>query len=254
MARQPHKVRRDKASPLIVAHRGASADAPENTLEAFQLAWQQDADAIEGDFHLTADGKIVCHHDAVVQLNNGSKVFVRDLTHADLQSMTQLPVPALEDVLDTLPTGKGIFIEIKCGTEIIEPLLQTITRSRLPSQQVTIIAFNKQVVARIKQASPATQVNWLVDFKGSRLRLQPAAKSIIGVLKNLNADGVGIKADPRVSSKFVREIQSAGFSVHVWTVDSRLLARHFSRAGVASITTNIPGKMRSFLSRQEQSH
>ena len=51
------------AEPFLVAHRGASHDAPENTLPAFELAWKQGADAIEGDFHLTSDGKIVCIHD-----------------------------------------------------------------------------------------------------------------------------------------------------------------------------------------------
>ena len=52
-----------RTQPAIVAHRGASHDAPENTLEAFDLAWQQGADIIEGDFQLTADGEIVCYHD-----------------------------------------------------------------------------------------------------------------------------------------------------------------------------------------------
>lgn len=51
------------AESLIVAHRGASEDAPENTLPAFELAWEQGADAIEGDFHLTADGHVICLHD-----------------------------------------------------------------------------------------------------------------------------------------------------------------------------------------------
>ena len=50
--------------PLIVAHRGASSDAPENTLRAFRLGWEQGADAIEADFHLTRDGQLVCMHDA----------------------------------------------------------------------------------------------------------------------------------------------------------------------------------------------
>lgn len=49
--------------PLIAAHRGASNDASENTVPAIELAWEQGADAVEGDFHLTMDGYIVCHHD-----------------------------------------------------------------------------------------------------------------------------------------------------------------------------------------------
>ncbi len=54
----------------IVAHRGSSHDAPENTMAAFQLAWEQDADAIEGDFHLTADHEIVCIHDETTERTN----------------------------------------------------------------------------------------------------------------------------------------------------------------------------------------
>ncbi len=58
-----HPAASHQHGPLIVAHRGASYDAPENTLAAFRLAWEQGADAIEGDFFLTSDGQILCLHD-----------------------------------------------------------------------------------------------------------------------------------------------------------------------------------------------
>lgn len=64
------------AEPFIVAHRGASHDAPENTLAAFELAWEQGADAIEGDFHLTQDGHIVCLHDKDTKRTAGKKLVV----------------------------------------------------------------------------------------------------------------------------------------------------------------------------------
>ena len=73
--------------PFLVAHRGASADAPENTIPAFQLAWEQGADAIEGDFHLTADGHIVCIHDEDTQKVAGKKLIVPESTLADLRKL-----------------------------------------------------------------------------------------------------------------------------------------------------------------------
>ena len=65
------------AEPFLVAHRGASHDAPENTLPAFELAWKQGADAIEGDFHLTKDGKIVCLHDYDTKRVSGTKLVAK---------------------------------------------------------------------------------------------------------------------------------------------------------------------------------
>ena len=75
------------AAPFLVAHRGASKDAPENTLPAFELAWKQGADAIEGDFYLTKDGKIVCFHDGDTKKITGKKLVVKDSTLAELQAL-----------------------------------------------------------------------------------------------------------------------------------------------------------------------
>ena len=79
----------EEIRPQVVAHRGASHDAPENTLAAFELAWQQGADAIEGDFFLTKDGKIVCTHDKVTGRLNAEKrkLHVAKSTLAELQAL-----------------------------------------------------------------------------------------------------------------------------------------------------------------------
>lgn len=66
--------------PQIVAHRGASADAPENPLAAFRLAWKQGADVIEGDFYLTKDHRIVCIHDGDTQRVAGKHLVVAEST------------------------------------------------------------------------------------------------------------------------------------------------------------------------------
>ena len=72
---------------MIVAHRGASDDAPENTLEAFRLAWSQNADAIEGDFRLTKDEQIVCIHDEDTSRTCDEKLIVAESTYAELSKL-----------------------------------------------------------------------------------------------------------------------------------------------------------------------
>lgn len=237
-----------RPTPAIVAHRGASADAPENTLAAFKLAWQQGADAIEGDFHLTRDDRIVCHHDPHVNLRNGKTAYIKDMTLEELKALSEgRSLPTLQEVMDTVPGGKGIFMEVKCGPEILNRLTAELDGGGLADGQVTVISFNKEVIAGVKQCPMGIPAHWLVDFKGSSVRLQPSPGSIIETLDALKCDGVGLKADPRLSRGFVSSIHSAGYAVHVWTVDSFLMATRFRRLGVDSITTNIPGKLRVYL-------
>src|SRR5689334_354029 len=108
---------------LVVAHRGASHEAPENTLAAFRLAWEQGADAIEGDFYLTRDREIVCIHDDNTKRTSGEDLSVAASTLAQLRRLDvgrwKDPkwkgerIPTLTEVLATIPAGKRIFIEIK---------------------------------------------------------------------------------------------------------------------------------------------
>ncbi|NIL97886.1 MAG: hypothetical protein GTO53_09115, partial [Planctomycetales bacterium] len=127
------------AEPLIVAHRGASGDAPENTIEAFQLAWQQGADAIEGDFHLSQDGQVVCIHDKDTQRTAGQALIVAESSLEDLRKLdvgsffgprySGARIPTLAEVLATVPQGKKIYLDIKCGAAIVPPMLEQLKRA-----------------------------------------------------------------------------------------------------------------------------
>jgi len=105
-------------APLVVAHRGASHAAPENTLAAFKLAWKEGADAIEGDFFLTKDQEIVCTHDRTTQRLNKEKLNL-DVAKSTLEELRALDVgswknekwkgermPTLAEVMATVPDGK----------------------------------------------------------------------------------------------------------------------------------------------------
>ena len=155
------------SNPMIVAHRGSSHQAPENTLPAFELAWEQGADAVEGDFLLTGDGKIVCFHDKDTNRLTGQKLEVVQKSFADLQKLdvgkwkdekfrgTRMPL--ISDVFATIPQGKKIFVEVKCGPEIVEPLIKEIEKSGLKDDQVVLICFNQDVIKQFKKAGPRTR-------------------------------------------------------------------------------------------------
>ena len=141
---------------MVVAHRGASGEAPENTIPAFNLAWKQGADAIEGDFHLTKDGQVVCIHDANTKKVAGKNLVVKNTTLAELKKLDVgikkgaafegTSIPTIGEVFETIPAKKKIYIEIKCGLEIISPLLREVSKSRLEKEQVVFICFDAKII------------------------------------------------------------------------------------------------------------
>jgi len=244
---------------LVVAHRGASFDAPENTLSAFELAWEQLADVIEGDFYLTGDGQIVCIHDDTTERVGGKIVQVAESTYGELKEIdvgswkdpkfADQRIPLLQDVLQTIPDGKQIFIEIKCGPEIVPALKKRLTRSKIPPSQASIISFQKEVIAAAKKAMPERQAFWLISFDHHKeTGWQPTVEHVIATAKAINADGVDVQAITEVvNSDFVAACRDAALGVHVWTVDEGDIASHFQQLGVDSITTNRPDFLRKVL-------
>lgn len=248
--------------PLIVAHRGASYDAPENTLASFRLAWEQRADAIEGDFYLTSDGKIVCLHDKTFKRTGGGDE--RDVSKMTLAEATSIDVgswkspkfagekaPSLAEVLQVVPAGKLFLIEIKCGPEIVPELKRVIDASGIPLTQLRMISFNADVVAEVKKQIPALKSYWLTSFKKDEAtgEMKPTLKEVLATLNRTKADGLDCKADVSVlTPEFVRALRDQAYEWHVWTVDDPALARRMLELGVDSVTTNKPGYLRSELS------
>lgn len=247
----------------IVAHRGASHDAPENTLSAFRLAWEQGADAIEGDFHLSKDGHIVCHHDLDLKRTANDWRKVADLTLAELQLLEVgswkharfkgESIPTVREVMAVVPEGKQLFLEIKCGPEIMDPLCEVLaTNSGLPPSQLVFIAFDEEVIRHCRARLPEYKAHWLTSYKRTVLGTwKPKRKSILATLREVNASGLDTKADPdRVTPALVHAIRKADLEFHCWTVDTPALARHFKELGVDSITTNRPAWIREQLKRE----
>ena len=227
---------------MIIAHRGISFDLPENSLSAFNASWAVGVDGIEGDFHLTRDGSIVCIHD-----DNTSRVCNKNLVicNSTLQELKELnlqcegkdhlniKIPTLTEVLKTVPSGKKIFIEIKCGVEILSPLVKELSRSKINSNQVVIISFDRQVVKELKEMAPEYKALLLYSYKEGR-----EVSSLINEMFDIKADGIG--TDNELSKEFVEKVIISGLEYHSWTIDNADTANQLISWGSNSITTNEP--------------
>ena len=252
------------SAQMIVAHRGASEDAPENTMAAFRLAWEQNADAIEADFHLTADRKIICIHDKdTARVCPAQPPLI--VAETDLATLRSLDVgswkagfsgetmPTLGEVLAVVPGGKMIFIEIKSGPEIV-PLMQLeLARSSLKPEQVLLISFNADVVRQLRNTLPKYRVNWLTDYHLRGEEWRPSRLDVIEKLTETGATGFGSNANgAAVDKKFVDAIIDAGFEFHAWTINNPRLAERFRDFGTLSLTTNRPAYIRASLELKTQ--
>lgn len=247
-------------SQMITAHRGASHDAPENTLAAFELAWKQGADAIEADFYLTSDRQMICIHDADTLRTTGVKRVVAETPLAELRTLDAgswkgpqfagEKLPTLGEVLDLVPQGKKFFVELKTGPEIVPVLAAQLGQRQTDPQSLVIIAFQEATVAACKQQLPEIKVHWLTSFKRSAVgRWKPTAKVIAETVHRSGADGVGMRGERKVVDEaFINQLNDLGVpEYHVWTIDSAEDARYFRDLGASGITTNRPGDIRQAL-------
>lgn len=246
----------------IVAHRGASFDAPENTLSAFRLAWQQKADVIEGDFYLTKDEHIVCIHDKTTKrvAPKQPTLSVAESTLAELRTLdvgswkhprfANERIPLLEDVLATIPRGKRIFVEIKCGPEIIPHLKRQLAASSLTPAQIVIICFQKDVVSQSRREMPEYKASWLTSYRqdSDKRNWKPTRDEVLQALKTTGATGLGTNGNLKVIDQdFVNAVREVGRELHVWTVNDANAARTFQKLKVDSITTDRPAYIRDKL-------
>ena len=250
---------------LIVAHRGASYDAPENTLAAFRLAWDQHADTIEGDFYVTKDQQIVCIHDKTTKrvAPQQPELSIAKSTLEELQKLdvgswkhpryAAERIPTLEEVLATVPEGKQIFVEIKCGPEILPLLQPQLESSGLKPEQIVIICFDKTVITQARKLMPKYNANWLTGYKQETKESEwkPTQENVLTTLKQVGATGLGTHENLEVINQaFVDSIRDAGFQFHVWTVNDIEAARKFADLGAKSITTDRPEIIRNAIQLQ----
>ena len=250
--------------PFIIGHRGASREAPENTLESFRLAWEQGANGIEADFRLTADERIICMHDATTARTTGVNLKIADTTLEELRRLdagawrgeqwSGARIPTLDEVLAAIPHGTWLFIEIKSGAEIIPHLEKVLQVAGLSPERIRLLSFSADLIAALKSRLPDWHSCWLCDYRrtlpGSAWC--PSKAEVLNTLNRSGADGLASANRAFLDRDLVETLRGLGKEIHVWTVDRLSAAAHLRSLGVNSIMTNRPGWLRRRMMESEE--
>ena len=245
--------------PRFISHRGESMIAPENTLAAFRAAAERGADGFECDIYLTKDNEIVCLHDTTAKRTGGLDVKPRDATLAELRALDAGSwmgpqfagerMPTLSEALALARDGSEIYVEIKCGTEIVPRLAEVMAAEpKATPERVLFICFNTNVVAAVRERFPAHRAYWLTGTGPKKDgQAGPTAAAIVERAKACRASGVDAQDSADITPDFVKTLQSAGLSVHVWTVNNAPRARALAAMGVETITTDCGAALKAAL-------
>lgn len=235
----------------ILGHRGASADFPENTLEAFAGAMAQGADGFELDVMTCATGELVVCHDEWLDRLAGLHLEVlktpwRRLETVDVGSrlgFAPARVPLLEDVLDAAPPHAFINVELKCETVEDHGLAHRVgallTERRL-EERVFVSSFNPLCLVRLAEAWPRLRRGFLLDPDRAWV---PQAWLWLPVVASTSVHPHGSQC----TAERVNRWHARGWEVAAWTVDDADEARRLRALGVDWLITNRPGALRAAL-------
>jgi glycerophosphoryl diester phosphodiesterase len=228
--------------PLIIAHRGASEDAPENTLAAFALAAEQGADGVELDVRLSGDGWPVVCHDADVSRTTDGRGRVADLTVDALRALNAgagQQIPTLDEVFEAFGPRLRYNVELKdagLGDNGLEAAVADRIEAHHLGSQTLVSAFNPLAVRRARRhLSRATPLGFLHQTTLGRYGALLAGATAVHPHHSL------------VDAAYMRWAAARGYRVHVWTVDDPAEARRLLHLGVHAVITNRPATLRAAL-------
>jgi glycerophosphoryl diester phosphodiesterase len=240
------------AQTTFIAHRGASYLAPENTVASAKLAWELGADAVECDIHLSKDNRIMVIHDKDTKRTCSGKknldiadspsTLLRDLD-AGVWKDSKFKgekIPFLTEIVETVPAGKTLVVEVKCGVEVIPPLVRMMEKCT-KKEQIVFIAFDWKTMVEVKKTFPDNKCYWLSASKSG------LSKKIIEAAEN-GLDGVNLHYSI-IDEEVVKLAKENKLEVLAWTVDDPAEAKRLSELGVTKITTNKPDLLKEELGK-----
>ena len=228
----------------IFAHRGASAYAPENTLEAFRLAMEQGADGIELDVQMTKDGELVVIHDETIDRVSNGNGAVRDYTLEELKQFSvsnhfeQYPdvkIPTLREVLELVKPGTmEINIELKTGIywypQIEQKVLELVKEEGM-EERIIYSSFNHYSVQKIRELSPEAETAYLIG---------DVMLDVADYTRNTGIKGLHPALFHVKMADFLKEYKESGIALRVWTVNDKDQIRWLIDEGVDAVITNYP--------------
>lgn len=235
--------------PAVIAHRGASASAPENTLAAFELAVELGADRIEFDVHLSADGQPVIIHDDTVDRTTDGRGRVRDLTLDQLRRLDagawcgerfrSQRLPTVDEVVERFRGRIGFAIELKAGSRVypgIEDLVVSLLEGYHLVEDALVLSFDPQALAAAARRNPRSRRVLLVD--------RPKVGGLDAAAAQAQATAVGLSRT-LASRQRLHTAREAGLDIYVWTVNDPSAIDELLEADPAGIITDRPDLARA---------
>lgn len=200
--------------PLVIGHRGFPGQSPDNSLAGVAAALEVGADGVEVDVRRSVDGVWVCHHD---RSRAG-----RPLDRWALEELEREGVPSLVAVVDAVPPGRWLFVEIKplSRGSLRAGMAALVSAVQRRPARTRVISSSLAVLAAVGEALPSVPRSWVVDTAPPR---RPPA---------------GVALSPRHT--LVEELIPLGIPLHPWAPDARRRLARLVELGVASVTTNRP--------------
>ena len=234
----------------LIAHRGESFDAPENTLPAYRTAVERGF-GFECDIYLSKDKRLYTFHDSTLTRTT-SGANTNRCTAVDWEgTVSKLNVggwgkwkgskfdptrPALfSEVLSLARAGRYIYVEVKGDNPSWVPYIkaEVAKAKNVNPGNVLFISFGEKVAAELKRQMPEYKVYFLIWAK------ELAAEALVDRLRGLGVDGVDICFKPElITADYVRKVRDAGFEFHVWTIDDPKVACEAFARGAQTVTTN----------------
>ncbi|NQU55020.1 MAG: glycerophosphodiester phosphodiesterase [Bacteroidetes bacterium] len=231
------------AQNKFIAHRGASHLAPENTVASAKLAWELGADAVEIDVYLSKDNRVMVIHDKNtkrtcsgkknLEIKDNPSMLLRDLDAGIWkgEEFKGEKIPFLKEIIETVPDGKTLVVEIKCGSEILPALKRSVEKFE-KSKQIVFICFDWKTILDTQKEFPDYKCYWLSSSKsGLNKKMEEAAEKGLA--------GVNLKYSI-IDEAVVAMAEENNLEVLTWTVDDANEAKRLTEIGVVGITTNRP--------------
>ena len=248
--------------PLIIAHRGASKHAPENTLAAFKRAVDAGADGIELDVRLAKDGVAMVFHDSSLQRIAGHNGKISHYTSIELGTVDagswfnrQAPkladpeyknesVPTLAETLEFLKDFKGlIYIELKCKEADTEELAKAVTDVICTSEllsQIVVKSFKLSAIPHVKKFCPSVRTAALFAPKIKNILRKD--KHLLRLAEKVGADEISLHYT-LATRKLMKKAAKRNLNVIIWTADNPRWIRRGIKLGLAAIITNDPARL-----------
>lgn len=248
--------------PLIIAHRGASELAPENTLAAFRRAIEDGAEGVEFDVRLAKDGVPVVIHDAALNRVGQIDGRIADFTAEELRAFdvgswfnlykpknsnplfSAETVPTLRQVLDFLRLYQGlIYIELKCKEENVKTLVEAVCREidgspLLP--QIIVKSFRLQIIPETRRLCPNVKTAAL--FAPKIMTILRKEKHLLRLAYEFRADQISLHYS-LATRKLVEKAGKKNFPVTIWTADNPLWVNRAMNLGINAVITNNPARL-----------